>query len=185
METLWQTALRQQFGAAIDMHDNAIAACPESLWTERLWRDPPPPWFPPQFAEFWYVSFHTLVWCDIYLSGVSEVEFAPPPPFLLGELDSVEATPKEPYTKQEVRAYLESTRRKCRATLAALTDEQARRTVEYSWSKGQPISYLELQLYNLRHVQEHAAQLSLLLGQSAVPDVLDWVARATGDSDSR
>lgn len=178
MESLWQTALWQQCSAAIDMLDNAIAACPDALWTERLWPNPPPPWFPPQFAEFWYVSFHTLVWLDLYLSGVPEEEFAPPPPFLQGELDSVEATPKEPYTKQEVRAYLESTRRKCRATLAALTDEQARRTVEYPWSKGQPISYLELQLYNLRHIQEHAAHLSLFLGQHAVSDVPNWVARA-------
>lgn len=41
--------------------------------------------------------------------------------------------------------------------------------------KGPP--YLELQLYNMRHVQEHASQLQLLLGQHGVPG-LDWVAKA-------
>jgi hypothetical protein len=31
----------------------------------------------------------------------------------------------------------------------------------------------------MRHIQEHAAQLSLFLGQHAVPDeALDWVAQA-------
>ena len=76
-------------------------------------------------------------------------------------------------------------RQKCHTTLVALTDEQARRPVEYPWSEGQPISFLELQLYNMRHVQEHAAQLSLFLGQHAIPDAdLDWVPRAKGDAGS-
>jgi hypothetical protein len=87
-----------------------------------------------------------------------------------GEIDSVEAQPERPYTREELRAYLGSTRRKCHATLVALTDEQARRPVEYPWTRGQPISFLELQLRNLRHVQEHAAQLCLFLGQHGIPD---------------
>ena len=186
METSWSTALWRQFGAAIDMLDHALVACPASLWTRRLWPSPPPPQFPPQFAEFWYVAFHALVWLDLYLSGVPEEAFAPPAPFARGELDSVEALPAQPYTKEELRAYLASTRQKCHATLATLTDEQARRPVAYPWSAGQPISYLELQLYNLRHVQEHAAHLSLFLGQHAIPDAdLDWVSRAQSDPGSR
>ncbi len=172
----------RQVGAAIDVLDNALVACPASLWTQRLWPDPPPPPFPPPFAEFWYVAFHTLVWLDLYLSGVPEEEFTPPAPFAQGELDSAEAQPERPYTKEELRAYLATTRQKCHTTLVALTDEQARRPVKYPWSKGQPISFLELQLYNMRHVQEHAAQLSLFLGQHAIPDAdLDWVPRAKGD----
>jgi len=76
-------------------------------------------------------------------------------------------------------------RQKCHTTLVALTDEQARRSVQYPWSQGQPVSFLELQLYNLRHVQEHTAQLSLFLGQHAIPDAdLDWVPRAKRDPGS-
>jgi len=100
-------------------------------------------------------------------------------------LDSVEALPERPYTREELRAYLVSTRQKCHTQLLALTDAQARRIVEYPWSEGQPISYLELQLYNLRHVQEHAAQLSMFLGQHAIPDeALDWVPLAKADEDN-
>ena len=168
MESPWNDALVRQYSVAIDMLDSAIAACPDALWTERLWNDPPPPEFPPQFAEFWYVAYHTLVWLDLYTAGVPEDEFAPPAPFAQGELDSAEAAPAQPYTKDELRAYLASTRQKLNATLSALTDEQARRPVEYGWSEGQPISYLELQLYTMRHVQEHAAQMSLFLGQRGV-----------------
>jgi hypothetical protein len=181
METLWSTALWPQFGAAIDMLENALVACPEALWMERIWPDPPPPEFPPHFAEFWYVTFHTLVWLDLYLSGVPEEEFAPPAPFAQGVLDSVEVQPERPYTKEELRDYLVSMRRKCHSTLVTLTDEQARQPVEYPWSEGQPISFLELQIYTMRHVQEHAAQLSLFLGQHGVSGAdLNSVARVSG-----
>src|SRR5215469_17103402 len=169
METTFRTALWRQFGAAIAMLENALVACPAELWRERLWRVPPPPEFPPQFAEFWYVTFHALVWLDLYLSGLPEEEFAPPAPFAQGMLDSVETLPERPYTKEELHTYLMSTRQKCHTQLMQLSDEQAHRPVEYPWSEGQPISYLELQLYNLRHVQEHAAQLSLFLGQHFTP----------------
>ena len=37
METTLRTALWRQFGAAIDMLENALVACPASLWRERLW----------------------------------------------------------------------------------------------------------------------------------------------------
>jgi hypothetical protein len=104
MVTTWRTALWRQFGAAIAMLDNALLACPAPLWQAHLWRDPPPPEFPPQFAEFWYVTYHALVWLDLYLSGVPEAEFAPPAPFAQGVLDSVEALPARPYTREELRA---------------------------------------------------------------------------------
>ena len=85
MKTMWRTALWRQFGAAIATLENALVACPASLWQERLWSVPPPPEFPPQFAEFWYITFHALVWLDLYLSGLPEEEFAPPAPFAQGD----------------------------------------------------------------------------------------------------
>ena len=183
MGTSWRTALWRQFGGAINMLENALLVCPASLWTKPLWSVPPSSEFPPQFAEFWHVAFHALVWLDLYLSGGPEEEFAPPAPFAQGMLDSQEVLPERPYTKEELRAYLVSTRQKCYTQFFGLTDEQAHRPVEYPWSEGQPISFLELQLYNLRHVQEHAAQLSLFLGQHAIQDeTLDWVPRAKNEA---
>jgi uncharacterized damage-inducible protein DinB len=74
--------------------------------------------------------------------------------------------PERTYSKDELRTYLEHGRRKCQATIEALTEEQARRP--FRFSQGE-VSFAELLLYNMRHVQEHAAQLSLFLGQK-----LDW-----------
>ena len=187
MDTLWNHALWRQFGAAIDALDAALATCPDSLWTARLWSDPPdrplPSWFPPQFAEFWYLSYHAIFWLDLYLSGVREEDFAPPAPFVWVEIDPSPVLDR-PYTGEELRAYLAATREKCHAILIALTDAQLRRPVDYPWAAGQVVSFGELLLYNMRHVQEHAAQLNLYLGQQAVPAVPDWVTGAE-DASSR
>ncbi|MEO6888703.1 MAG: DinB family protein, partial [Ktedonobacteraceae bacterium] len=89
METSWNITLWRQFGAAIDMLENALLACPTPLWTQRLWRAPSDHSLPPEFAEFWYITYHTLFWLDLYLSGSREEDFAPPAPFTLAELDPV------------------------------------------------------------------------------------------------
>ena len=189
MEAVVGDALWRQFGGALAMLDNAIVACPESLWRARLWEAPadrpPPSWMPPEFATFWHLAYHTLFWFDLYLAGTPEEEFAPPAPFIWTEGDPA-ASPERPYTKEDLRAYLTALRRTCHATLAALTAERARRGVShYGWLRGQAITYVELQLYNLRHVQEHVAQLSLFLGQHGVPDkAIGWVARAKDAPDS-
>jgi hypothetical protein len=36
MEISWRTVLWPQFGAAIDLLENALVACPARLWTQRL-----------------------------------------------------------------------------------------------------------------------------------------------------
>jgi uncharacterized damage-inducible protein DinB len=174
MDDLWKTALWNQFGASIDMLENALVACPDSLWKGRLWNHAEGP----EFAEFWFLTFHTLFWLDLYLSGVQEEELALPA-FTQAKTSAEWEPPKQPYPKEELRAYLASLRQKCHDTLVALTDEQARRPIEYPWIDEKAVSFLELQMYNLRHVHEHAAQLSLFLGQHGIPDeALDWVVRA-------
>ena len=181
MDSLWRAILWKQFGAAIDMLDNALVACPDSLWQERLWRMPSDQSIAPELAEFWYLAYHTLFWLDLYVSGSAE-GFAPPEPFGLEELDPAGVVAERPYTKAELRTYLEYVRQKCRTTIDALSEEQARRSIDFGWARGRDVSYVELQLYNMRHVQEHAAQLSLFLGQHAVPgEDIGWVARAKSD----
>lgn len=174
-----QSALWLQFGAAIDMLDIAINDCPDSLWRERVWPDEPPEWFPREFPEYWYLAYHTLVWLDLYLTGLPEESFVPPKPFVKGVVDSASTTPDRPYNKDQLIAYLKSLRARCHVALVGLTDEQAARPVEYAWTDGKHVTYLELLLYNLRHVQGHAAQMSLFLGQHGVPGRDDdWVTRA-------
>ena len=76
MDSLWRTALWQQFGATIDMPENALLTCPSTHWSGRLWSEHSDQ--PPEFAAFWYITYHTLFWLDLYLTGSREEEFAPP-----------------------------------------------------------------------------------------------------------
>ena len=170
MNITWRTSIWQQFGAAIDMLDNAVRACPDELWRDCLWHNPSER---PEYSQFWYLVYHTLFWLDLYLSGAVE-GFAPPAPFTLDEADPAGLVPERPYTKDELQAYLDYCRKKCQATIEALTDETAQRWCRFRWGE---LSFVELLLYDMRHVQEHAAQLNLMLGQK-VGSAPDWVTKA-------
>ncbi len=172
METTVRTALWQQFGAAIDMLENALVACPETLWQGHLWIDSEGP----HYGTFWDITYHTLYWLDLYLTGGSVEAFTPPAPF---QKRSDDVLPTRPYTSDELHTYLKHLRQKCQSTITALSDGQGHQPFHFPWDSEHPISYFELLLYTLRHVQEHAAQLSLFLGQHAIPgEALDWVPRA-------
>jgi hypothetical protein len=162
LESFWETLVWQQFGAAIDMLENAMQACPEELWSDRSQR-----------PEFWYTVFHTLFFLDFYLSD-SDHGFAPPAPFTLDELDPAGVMPDRVYTKDELQKYLEHGRKKCRETIAALTEEKARQRCGFEWVD---VSVAELMLYNMRHVQHHTAQLNLMLRRT-VDAAPRWVSKA-------
>lgn len=165
MDSTWKTSIWQQFGATIDMLDNALLACPEELWGDRA-----------QEQELWYVTYHCLFWLDLYLTGAVE-GFAPPAPFTLDELDPAGILPDRVYSKDELHSYLLHCRAKCKQTIDALTDQRAREQCTFGWGTA---SFGELLLYNMRHVQEHAAQLSLILGQKYGWNPR-WVAKAKRD----
>ncbi len=162
MET-WATVLWRQYGAAIDTLSNTIVACPDALWDDGSQ--------PPEL--FWYGAYHCIFFLDLYLSE-SEVGFEPPPPFGLTEFDPSGLLPERTYTKGELLGYLAHGRAKCKARMAALTDEDVRRPCGFP---RRDLTVAELFLYTMRHVQHHAAQLNLLLRQktgAATP----WVSKA-------
>jgi hypothetical protein len=163
MDTILKTGVWQQFGAALDMFDDAINLCPDDLWTAVLWKDEEDA----RYGQFWFIASHTLTWLDLFLTGSSE-GFLPPPPFLRGRL------PDTPYTKADIFAYLNQCRQKAQATIEGLTDETAYRICKFEWMEP---TFLELQLYSMRHIQEHGAQLNLFLGQHDITG-MDWVAKA-------
>ena len=169
MDTTLKTIFWHQFGAAIDMLGNAMQACPDSLWDERLWNHPNER---TGYSEFWYLAYHALFWLDFYLSG-SMKGFAPPAPFTLSEFDP-DGFPEINYSKDELQAYFNYCRRKCQTTIEALTDEKASQLCKFVWGE---ISFIELLLYNMRHLQEHAAQLNMILGQRNIA-VKGWVTKA-------
>ena len=162
MTIINQEMLWRQFAAAIDMFSECLHDCPDELWEKSLWQDRPDRWVAAGFSAFWYLGYHTLFWLDLYLTGAEE-GFAPPAPFDVVEMESGEVLPRT-YTRAELLRYLEYCRRKCQETIGALSKEQAYRLCRFAWGE---LPFAELQLYNLRHVQEHGAQLRMFLGQQA------------------
>lgn len=142
--------LWQQLGAAIDMLENAINACPDELWDDHS-----------QQPEFWYIAYHTIFFLDFYLSESLD-DFTPPAPFTLSELDPAGVLPERVYAKEDLQTYLEHGRKKAKAAIEALTDENADQRFKYGRID---ISRAELFLYKIRHVQHHAGQLNLILRQ--------------------
>lgn len=157
----WRTAFAAQLLAAIDMLAAAIRACPPRIWADEA---------TPIARRFWYLAYHTIFWLDRYFTP-SPDEHVPPEPYTMGELDPAGVYPEHPYTPAQLLEYLEYGRAKCRAHFAA-SDEAAaapsRHKPEYS--------VFEFDLYSMRHVSHHVAQLNLILRQGGAEPV-KWVGR--------
>lgn len=151
-ESLWK-----QFGASIDTLENAISLCTNELWDNKL---------------FWYSSYHCLFWLDYYLT-LEPSSFNPPSPFTLSEFDPSGALPDRIYSKSELLTYLKYNRQKCHNLIESMTDELA----NSRWkNEYKDYSIFEITLYNMRHVQHHAAQLNLLLRQE-INNSPNWVGQ--------
>ena len=161
-ESLWK-----QFGASIDMLKNAIQLCPEEYWIAN--------------KKIFYTIYHTLVFLDYYLT-IPAGNFSSPLPFTLTEADHIpkdaidDVVPDRIYTKKELLDYLQACRNKCYQVINDLTPEKlTERWIENPGTMNYPV--LELLLYNMRHVQHHAAQLNLFLRQG-INNAPRWVSRA-------
>jgi len=161
MIDFWKSAIQQQFHAAIDMLGNAIEACPDSVWSGQ----------PPR--AFWYLAFHTLFFLDLYLSECEEPRFHPPPPFGLTELAPGSVPPERAYGKDELLGYLEHCRKKLDAVMAGMTEAWVASPCPFDY---RAMSNGELLLYNMRHVQHHAAQLNMRLRQET-DSAPRWVSK--------
>jgi len=165
-ESLWK-----QFGASIDMLKNAIALWPEEKWnTEK---------------KFFYNAYHCLVFLEYYLNIPWKKNFSPSLPFTSADPDKIPAEaiddmiPDRIYSKAELLSYLQSSREKCHALILGLTAEKlVERWVEEDGNRN--YSVFELLIYNMRHVQHHAAQLNLYLRQN-INNAPRWVSRAKDD----
>lgn len=153
-EILWR-----QFGASIDMLKNAIELCPESLWDTEV--------------QFGYNAFHCVFFLDYYLT-LNPTGFAPPEPFSLSEFE--DRMPERTYTKEEVLDYLQFCRKKCKNLIGTMTTEIYNSDWENE-SKTMRYNVVEILLYNMRHVQHHAAQMNLILRKN-INNAPKWVRHA-------
>ena len=153
-----QDAIWSQFGASLETLENAIKMCPENLWDSKL--------------DFWYQAYHCLFWTDYYLS-VDSNSFQPPAPFTLSEFDPTGIKPERTYAKVELLNYLEHCQHRAKQLITGFSLEQ----LNDRWiNEYKNFSMLEILIYNIRHIQHHAAQLNLLLRQT-VDDSPTWVSQ--------
>jgi hypothetical protein len=150
-----------QFGASIDMLENAINLCPLNVWNQNK-----------EFADFWYLAYHTLFWLDFYLTKSPE-DFTPFQNFGNTELDPEGILPAKVFSKAELLAYVKHCRSKCKTTIENLSEQSVNENYKFGSIN---FTFFELILYNMRHVQHHTAQLNLILRQQ-IDSAPGWVKR--------
>jgi hypothetical protein len=91
---------------------------------------------------------------DLYLSSEGESLFRPPPPFGVTELDPAGVLPERTYGKDELLGYLEHCRKELDAVMMGMIEAWVASPCPFPY---RDMSNGELLLYNMRHVQHHAA----------------------------
>jgi hypothetical protein len=153
-DTALRAALKSQYRAGLAMLREAIERCPDALWTDDGHKN-----------AFWQVAYHVLFFTHLYLQP-HEVGFVPwaghrskvqHPDGIAGDPDPDSDVPliPEPYSRSQVLAYWDH----CDDNVDAWVDALDLGSPEsgFYWY---PISKLEHQLVNIRHMQHHAAQLA-------------------------
>jgi len=159
MET--QKIIRSQYLAALEMLKQAIERCPDEMWNVAQEKN-----------KFWQVAYHALFYTHLYLQKNLE-EFKPwskhkdgyqRPGGAPGEMVTA-------YGKEEILDYLAVCQEQVTEKTATLDLEAPS---GFDWL---PFSKLELQIYTIRHIQQHGGELYERLGTRAEIE-LDWVDRS-------
>lgn len=151
---LVRSALKSQYHAGLVMLRDAVERCPDSLWTSDR-----------RVNAFWQVAYHALYFTHLYLqpheaafrawgghrSDVQHEDAIAGP----ADPDSDLPLVPPPYTKREVLAYC--------TELDAMVDDAVDALDLHSTDSGfwwYPVSKLEHQIINIRHLHHHMAQLA-------------------------
>ena len=149
--------IRSQYLAGLEMLKQAVGQCPEALWDS-----------PDDSTPTWHLAYHALFYTHLYLQESPQVfaawakhraeyQFIGPLPW------PPHAPPQigEPYTPAEVLEYLAF----CQAEVERRVPQlQLEGPSGFEWL---PFGRLELQLYSIRHLQQHVGELMERLGRRA------------------
>jgi DinB superfamily len=160
--------IKSQYYASLEMLGGAISKCPTSLWNSEEFKN-----------KFWHIAYHVLFYTHLYLQE-TEKQFVPWKKHrehhqFLGNLPWLPHTKPdigESYSKEEILEYLDMCKKEVEEKVSALdlTSESG-----FYWL---PFKKLELQFYNIRHIQHHTGALIDRLRTKENIGV-DWVAMKT------
>jgi hypothetical protein len=156
--------IRSHYHAALSMLEQTIERCPDALWYDS---EP--------VNRFWHVAYHALIYTHFYLHP-SEETFVPWEKHRQGyqsftdSPESSDGSPAqyEPYSREDLLAYLAI----CRQEVDRQIDQlDLAGPSGFDWL---PFNKLELQFYNIRHIQQHVGELSgRLFAQAGIE--IDWI----------
>ena len=137
MDTL--QVIQSQYLASLAMLKQAIVKCPRAMWDAPQDKD-----------KFWFKAYHTLYYAHLYLQATRK-------DFVRWK-NHHKPDSSAPLSKEEVLEYL-----------AFVEQEVAERIPVTDLETGSgfhelPFDKLELQFYNIRHIQQHTGELYERLG---------------------
>jgi hypothetical protein len=142
--------IQSQYLAALAMLKQVIVNCPEALWDA-----------PGNQDTFWRKSYHALFYAHLYLQH-AEKDFVP-------WEKHHDPDGEVPFTKDEVLEYLSFVENQVNDRIPGMELESES---GFHWL---PFNKMELQFYNIRHIQQHTGELYERLG--AHEDIeLGWVS---------
>jgi hypothetical protein len=148
-------SIQSQYLAALEMLKDAVMQCPEGLWDD-----------PASKNAFWRVAYHALFYTHLYLMPRAQ-------DFVAWAKDRegyhrMEKGAGEPYSKAEILEYCAVCQQVVAQQVPALDLEAE---AGFHWL---PFNKLELQFYNIRHLQQHTGELCERLGAQGEVEVR-WV----------
>ena len=164
IETI-KSLLASQFEASLCTLGHCVARCPDDLWNSPVAKYP-----------FCQVAFHTLFFTDFYLAVDPDSQRQQPfhlaNATLFGDYEQLEyREPESLYEKSQIELYLDFCRSKAVTTITA---ESAVDLCAPAKFPRRSFSRAELHVYNIRHIQHHAAQLILRLRIDSDVDI-PWI----------
>ncbi len=160
------STIESQYFTALAMLEQAVQKCPASVWDDGQDKN-----------RFWRVAFHTLFYTHLYLQPKEEA-YVPwakhrdeaqhfGPLFHEGNREPVVG---DGYSCEEILEYIDFCRDQVKLQVPQM---------EYTAASGfdwLPLNKLELQFYNIRHIQQHTGELYERLDSRAGME-LNWVGQ--------
>ena len=161
--------ISSQFHAALSMMEQTVSLCPDALWNVQAQDNP-----------FWRVAYHALFYVDLYLQPSEDemtlwenardgYQFLGPTPWPPHEQPQAD----QPYSREEILAYISYLRS---FVAGAVPKIDLSAPSGFHWL---PFDKLELQIYNIRHLQQHVGDLStILMTQENIE--INWIGMGEG-----
>jgi hypothetical protein len=154
-----KTAFISQYTASLAMLKETISKADDNLWLSKKYKNP-----------FWQIAYHALFFSDLYLSeDVEKYTRWEKHKEGYNRLGKDPENNLEPYTKDELIEFLNK-------ILGSLKDRIEKTDLTapagFHWLK---FNKLELQIYNIRHIQHHTGQLTARLRNEANVGI-SWVS---------